>query len=85
MPASSGLRRALPVLAAIAFAASACNLGPPGVDCGPLSEVECAKAEKAARQTAQAHPDKTIWAIHLRADRWDVIFTDGTRTSVIIN
>ena len=86
MPASSGLRRALPVLAAIAFAASACNLGPPGVDCGPLTEAECVKAAKGARIHAEGlRPDKAIWAIHLTADHWEIIFTDGSGATVTID
>lgn len=88
MAAVGGLSRALPLLVVVAFTATACplNLGPPGVDCGPLTEAECVKAAKGARMMAEGpHPDKAIWAIHLTADHWEVIFTDGSGTSVTID
>ena len=56
MPASSGLRKALPLLVAIAFAATACQWisGPPAIDCGPLSQAECVKWAKIAQRTGEA-------------------------------
>jgi hypothetical protein len=79
MPALSGVRRVLPLLVAIAFAATACpmNLGPPGVDCGGSSQAECVRWAKLAQQVAEAR-GKTIWSIHVRQSGYDVRFTDGT-------
>jgi hypothetical protein len=87
MLAAGTLRGSLPLLVAIAFAATACplDLGPPGVDCGPLSKLQCAKAADGARMMARADTGKTIWALHLRPDRWEIIFADGSGSTVFID
>lgn len=76
----------LPLLAAIAFAATACQIifGPPAIDCGPLSQAECVRWAKIAQRTGEAS-GKTIRSIHLHRDWWEVIFADGTRVSTTVD
>jgi hypothetical protein len=72
-------------LALLTLALAGCiDLGPAGVDCGPVPKSQCEQSAAALQRLAHDQaPQKTIWAIRLRADGLDVIFTDGTRYSGI--
>jgi len=61
------------------------NLGPAGVDCGPVPEPQCSKqVEFLVRMARASAPNKAIWAVRLHGDDGsEVIFTDGSGVSVV--
>lgn len=67
-------------------ALSSPNLGPQGVDCGPVAEPQCSETVDAARKQAHAmEPNSEIWAIRLRSDGFTVIFANGNRVNANVN
>lgn len=60
------------------------DLGPAGVDCGPVPQPKCRQqAEFLSRMGGEGKP--AVWAVHLRGDGegGTVVYVDGSRTDVM--